>query len=94
MAYQVDTELADRVLDWIRDHAKHHATTVEVHRGGVVRDGDWFHVPTSVRHPGDAYDRAQLLQAIEDEWDPAAFEGVRLLLVPAKASEPSNASAL
>lgn len=90
MINQLDIELAARVLDWIKDRAFKHGVDVTVYEEGVVRDGNWLHVPVTIHRDGDAYDRARLLQAIEDEWEPNAFGGIQLLLVPTKASEPTK----
>ena len=90
MANQSDLELSEKVDDWIRQQARNLNISIITYPGSVVRDGNWIHVPVTVRVGGDAYERASLLQQIEDAWDATKFDGVHLLLVPARPSEPSQ----
>lgn len=83
MSVPITTELADRVAEWVRRRADEMHVSVTLYPEGIVRQGDWLNVPASVNEKGDAYDRASLLQQIEDAWDPAAQQGLNLLLVPA-----------
>lgn len=89
MATQVAVDDAKRVTEWIRSEASALNTRVTVSEN-AVRDGDWLHVPVSIDEDLDAYGRASRLQQIEDAWDPQLFDGINLLLVPAKISEPSK----
>lgn len=82
MSLPITVELADRVADWIRRRADEMHISVTLYPEGILRQGDWLNVPAAVNEKGDAYDRASLLQQIEDAWDPAAQQGLNLLLVP------------
>ena len=90
MANNVNTESTEQVLDWIRTQARSLSIPITTYPNSLVRDGNWMHVPVTVDKDGDAYERASLLQQIEDAWDASKFGGVQLLLVPARPSALSK----
>lgn len=87
---RLETELTSRAVNWINDQARKLNIAVTIYPESIVLDGNWLRVPVTVNQGGDAYDRATWLQSIEDEWDTKTLNGLKLLLVPAKSSEPSK----
>lgn len=85
MPSHVDSELAKSVAGWVTQQAQTLNISVEAFPDGVSQEGDWLSVPVAVRQGEDAYERASLLQQIEDAWEPNNHNGLQLLLVPAKA---------
>ncbi len=94
MTAAVDPEKVREITDWIERQARAMNVPVTVYPSGVRPNGDWFHVPVAVESEEaetDAYDRAVILQRIEDAWNDAPpLGGVNLFLVPAKHSEAAK----
>jgi hypothetical protein len=90
MANQIDTVLTQRVVDWIEEQARKLKISITVYPNGFAFEDNWLKVPVAVNEDGDAYDRVTWLQRIEDEWDPTAFDGVRLFVMPAPRKPPSK----
>lgn len=92
MSDPISLELAESVTAWVRAQAGAIQVAAKVRPEGVTLNGDWLDVPVSLDAEGDAYDHAVLLQKIEDAWQPADHDGLRLFLrstggVPSKEDD-------
>ena len=90
MANTVSPELAQSVSDWILLQANAMHTGAAVYSECIVRAGNWLNIPVWIDYEGDAYDRASLLQGIEDLWEPADHDGLQIFLMPAKPKVSSD----
>jgi hypothetical protein len=74
----------DNVREWLEQELKEHNSEGTVYIARAQRQNGWLHVPVYVGGEGDAYDKASLLQDIEDAWnDQEPRHEFQLLLVPA-----------
>lgn len=85
MTFLMNPKIAQEAANWIDDTAQRMNILVHVYSDGVSQDGNWLSVPVGINQPGDAYEKAVLLQQIEDAWDAANHSNINLLLVPARS---------
>ena len=72
------------VLQFLRERARSHRLDIRYHDSMLRDDGDFLYVPASL-DLADAYEKAEKLQMIEDEWntrEPKRYP--RIILVPTK----------
>ena len=73
----------ERLVEWLEKALAKRPYASKVHKQVIREDGDWYYVPVYVDMK-NAYDKATLLQEIEDEWEEQAVQpGRNLLLIPA-----------
>ena len=71
------------LADWLDAQFQSRHVDARVHRDLIRQDNNWYYVPVYV-DMRDAYDKATLLQQIEDDWQQQQpLQGGNLLLVPA-----------
>jgi hypothetical protein len=88
MPTDVDPKQAGFVRDWIDKRAAAVGHVVTVYPEGATFEHGWLHVPVSVDDDRDAYDHAQVLEQIENDWNSnPPIDDLLVFLVPAKRSE-------
>jgi len=76
-------EDVDEVLDWLRAAAKKKETVREFNASLDYQKQNWLYFATRLRGPEDAYDRAIVLQALEEEWEAEHPNSLwKLMLLP------------
>lgn len=74
----------EEVYEWLRKEAGARQITATVHSSSAKEEGGWLYVPVYVPGDLDAYDKASLLQELEDAWNHQEPEpDWQLLLIPA-----------
>ena len=72
----------DEVLRWLSDRFSEKGVVATVHGNSAREDGDWLYLPVHVEMT-DAFDKATLLQEIENQWEENPLDRHRyLLLIP------------
>ena len=70
------------VIDWLNKQFQGKGIVAHVHENLARQDGDWLYLPVYVQM-NDAYDKATLLQEIEDKWGTERVTNQQfLLLIP------------
>jgi hypothetical protein len=81
------------VYEWLRDRAAQTNVNAVFHTHLARTDHNWIYLPVSVKG-GDIFDKAQLLQQLEDAWRNQATEPYwELLLIPTPADTASKTAA-
>ena len=76
-------EEVGEVIDWLRAAAQKKNNVLEFSATLDRQDRDWLYFATRLRGPEDSYDRAIVLQALENEWEAEHPGSVwKLLLLP------------
>jgi len=76
----------DAVYSWLEDAAKQRGLEKRVSAAFVRQDGKYLHFAVRLQVSGDAYDRAKVLQELEDAWDTEHPDSQwHLLLLPTGA---------
>jgi hypothetical protein len=74
---------AAKIFAWLEKRSSRETVPVRIHRKAARTDGDYLYVPVRVEGDLDAYEKAQLMQTMEDEWnyqDPSPAR--KILLIP------------
>ena len=72
------------IENWLDQAVKERHLRANIHMERSRRENGWLHVPVFIDITGDAYDKAHILQELEDAWnDREPRPEIRLLLVPA-----------
>ena len=69
-------ESAKEIFDWLNAQAAAQTSEVKLHTDWAEEDGRFLIIPARVTGDLDAYDKASILQEIEDSWnnrDPAPY---------------------
>ena len=75
--------MPDTLYDWLQDAARQHHVQATFHRQLVREDGGWYYVPVHIADVLDAYDKASVLQDIENSWnDQEPTPDHQVLLIP------------
>lgn len=73
----------NQLLQWLDAELEKRNLKARVHSSLIRQDGQWYYVPVYV-DIRDAYDKATILQEIEDDWEEQQVQpGQNLLLIPA-----------
>jgi hypothetical protein len=75
----------DTILQWLPEEMTQRGYAgSRVYDTAVREEGEWYYIPIYVPLP-DAYEKAVLLQSVEDEWETQRLGEHRILLIPAAA---------
>ena len=75
--------MPETIYDWLEAAAQERHIHATFHRTLARQESGWYHVPVHISDALDAYDKASILQDMEDSWnDQEPAPDYPILLVP------------
>jgi hypothetical protein len=72
------------IYEWLQSYAGGHNIHAQFHMNLARRDNGWLYIPVYIEYERDPYNKASLLQDMEDAFnDQEPTPDLRLLLIPA-----------